>query len=200
MSICSPRIRLLLIAGTLLLSPAGNLRAGDAGPTPGTYRIVDGKVDGGTYAGWFVYSLSCHMCHGQDATGTEVAPDLRESLKTMTQAEFANQVLARYRLFGTPGDAAPDVARIGQRRGVAAAAWRTRPTRDAGISGRSGHEAACPRPLRVPESPLRRRHRPRAPRDTGRVIQGISAQPSPCATEAIRDAGKTARTPCSGST
>lgn len=110
MSICSPRIRLLLIAGTLLLSPAGNLWAGDAGPAPGTYRIVDGKVDWGTYAGWFVYTLSCHMCHGQDASGTDVAPDLRKSLKTMTQTEFANQLLARYRLFGTPGDAAPDEA------------------------------------------------------------------------------------------
>ena len=110
MSICSPRIRLLLIAGTLMLSPAGNLEAGDAGPAPGTYRIVDGKVDWGTNAGWFVYHLSCHMCHGQDASGTEVAPDLRKSLDTMTQAEFANKVLARYRLFGTPGDAAPDEA------------------------------------------------------------------------------------------
>jgi len=110
MSICSPRIRLLLIAGTLLLSPAGNLGAGDAGPAPGTYRIVDGKVDWGTYAGWLVYHLSCQMCHGQDASGTEVAPDLRKSLDTMTQAEFANKVLAQYRLFGTPGDAAPDEA------------------------------------------------------------------------------------------
>ena len=28
----------------------------------------------------------------------------------MTQAEFANKVLTRYRPFGTPGDAAPDEA------------------------------------------------------------------------------------------
>ena len=110
MSILSFRISLLLIAGTLLLSPARNLGAGEAGPAPGTYQVVDGKVDWGTYAGWFTYHLSCHMCHGQDASGTDVAPDLRQSLKTMTQAEFANKVLARYRLFGTPGDAAPDEA------------------------------------------------------------------------------------------
>ena len=36
MSIYGPRISLLLIAGTLLLCPAGNLGAGDAAPAPGT--------------------------------------------------------------------------------------------------------------------------------------------------------------------
>ena len=97
-----PRISLLLIAGTLLLSATGHLGAGDAAPVPGTYRVVDGKVDSGTYAGWFVYHLSCHMCHGQDASGTDVAPDLRQSLKSMTRAEFASKVLARYRIFVSP--------------------------------------------------------------------------------------------------
>ena len=108
MSICGPRISLLLIAGTLFLGPAGNLGAGDAGPAPGTYRVVDGKVDGGTYAGWFVYHLSCHMCHGKDASGTDAAPDLRQSLKSMTQAEFATKVLARYRILVPPADALSD--------------------------------------------------------------------------------------------
>jgi mono/diheme cytochrome c family protein len=108
MSICGPRISLLLIAGTLLLSPVGNLGADDAGPAPGTYRVVDGKVDWGTYAGWFTYHLSCHMCHGQDASGTDVAPDLRQSLKTMTPVEFANKVLARYRILVAPADALSD--------------------------------------------------------------------------------------------
>jgi hypothetical protein len=110
MSICSPRISLLLIAGTLFLSPVGNLEAGDVGPAPGTYRVVDGKVDWGTYAGWFTYHLSCHMCHGQDASGTDVAPDLRQSLKTMTPVEFANKVLARYRILGPSPGAPPDEA------------------------------------------------------------------------------------------
>ncbi len=105
MSMRSPRISLLLTAVTLLLSPAGNLGAGDPGPAPGTYRVVDGKVDWRTYAGWFTYHLSCHMCHGQDASGTDVAPDLRQSLKKMTQAQFANKVLARYRILVNPADA-----------------------------------------------------------------------------------------------
>lgn len=99
-------IGLFIVAGSLFLNPAGNLGADENAPPPGNYRIVDGKVDWGTYAGWFTYHLSCHMCHGQDATGTDVAPDLRKSLKTMTPEAFANKVLARYRLFGTP--AAPD--------------------------------------------------------------------------------------------
>lgn len=103
MSTCSPRISLILIAGTLLLSPVGNLGAGDDDPPPGTYRIVDGKLDKGAYAGWFIYHLSCFMCHGQDATGTDVAPDLRQSLKTMSQLQFANKVLERYRILGIPG-------------------------------------------------------------------------------------------------
>lgn len=102
MSSCRPRISLLMAAVTLFLSPAGNLGAGDAGPAPGTYRVVDGKVDWGTYSGWFIYHLSCHMCHGQDASGTDVAPDLRQSLKSMTKVEFANKVLARYRIFVSP--------------------------------------------------------------------------------------------------
>ena len=103
-----PRISAFLIAGLLFLSPASNLVAGDAGPAPGTYRVVDGKVDWGTYAGWFTYHLSCHMCHGQDASGTDVAPDLRQSLKTMTQVEFANKILARYRILGPSPDVPPD--------------------------------------------------------------------------------------------
>jgi hypothetical protein len=91
-----------MTAVTLFLSPAGNLGAGEAGPAPGTYQVVDGKVDRGTYAGWFVYHLSCHMCHGQDASGTDVAPDLRQSVRNMTRVEFANKVLARYRIFVSP--------------------------------------------------------------------------------------------------
>jgi mono/diheme cytochrome c family protein len=108
MSKFSPRIGLPLIAAALCLSPAGMLVAGDDGPEPGTYRIIDGKVDGGTYAGWFVYHLSCHMCHGQDAVATSVAPDLMHSLKTMTQEQFADQVLGRYRILQAPADGPPD--------------------------------------------------------------------------------------------
>lgn len=108
MSKYSPRVGLLLIAGALCLSAGANPGAGEADPEPGTYRIIDGKVDWGTYAGWFTYHLSCHMCHGQDASGTDVAPDLRQSLKMMTQEQFANIVLGRYRILDVPADGPPD--------------------------------------------------------------------------------------------
>ncbi|MEO8134816.1 MAG: hypothetical protein ABI831_12655 [Betaproteobacteria bacterium] len=135
----SPRISLILIAGALCLSPVGNLLAGDAEPEPGSYRIVDGKVDWGTYAGWFTYHLSCHMCHGQDAVATNVAPDLLDSLKTMTQAQFADKVLGRYRILQAPAEGPPDEAErkaiidevIAHRRGVrgqlAMPVWNTDP-------------------------------------------------------------------------
>lgn len=108
MSNYSPRVSLFLIAAALCLVPAGHLVAGDAEPEPGSYRITDGKVDWGTYAGWFTYHLSCHMCHGQDAVATNAAPDLLYSLKTMTQEQFANKVLGRYRILQAPAEGPPD--------------------------------------------------------------------------------------------
>jgi hypothetical protein len=139
MKIPSTRIGLLLIGGALLIGSATSFAAGENGPPPGTYRVVDGKVDWGTYAGWFTFSLSCNICHGQDATGTDVAPDLRKSLKTMTQAEFATKVLARYRILGTPPATLTDEAmresavdevlqeRRGERGRVAMPVWLSDP-------------------------------------------------------------------------
>ena len=105
------RITVFVIAGILALALAGPIGADDTtGPPPGTYRITDGKVDWGTFAGWFTYQLSCQMCHGQDVADTGVAPDLRKSIRRMTAAQFANKVLARYRIFVIPGDSPPDKA------------------------------------------------------------------------------------------
>jgi len=130
---------LLLIIGALFMGSATSIGAGDTAPLPGTYRIVDGKVDWGTYAGWFTYHLSCHMCHGQDASGTDVAPNLKQSLKTMTQEQFANIVLGRYRILDAPAEGPPDEAErkaiidevLQHRRGVlgrlAMPVWNTDP-------------------------------------------------------------------------
>ena len=126
MSIHAQRLSVLLMSSAFLLATARDLGAEDAGPPPGTYRIVDGKLDKGAYAGWFTYHLSCFMCHGQDATGTDVAPDLRKSLKTMSQIQFANKVLVRYRILGIPGGPPTEASRdsvrdevLHQRRGPA---------------------------------------------------------------------------------
>jgi hypothetical protein len=110
MSLSKRSVGSILIAGAVLLGSTDYLGARDAGPAPGTYRVVDGKVDAGTYAGWFTFNLSCQICHGQDATGTHLAPDLKQSLKNMSRAEFTNKVLARYRILGTPPDKPVDEA------------------------------------------------------------------------------------------
>ncbi|HEX5077858.1 MAG TPA: c-type cytochrome [Geminicoccaceae bacterium] len=57
------------------------------------YSIVDGKVDQGTYNGWRRYHASCHTCHGPDGLGSSYAPDLVESLKTMSYDQFAEVVI-----------------------------------------------------------------------------------------------------------
>ncbi len=65
-------------------------------PPAGEYRIVDGKVDAGTYRGWMTYYLACQSCHGGERPG--IAPDLSQSLRTMLRSEFVNKVLTRYRV------------------------------------------------------------------------------------------------------
>jgi methanol metabolism-related c-type cytochrome len=57
------------------------------------YSIVDGKVDKGTYNGWRRYNSSCHTCHGPDGLGGSYAPNLLDSLKTMSYDDFAEVVI-----------------------------------------------------------------------------------------------------------
>lgn len=70
----------------------------DSPPSAGSYRVKDGRVDIGTYRGWLTYQIACRSCHGPDATGSRIAPDLRRSLATMNMAEFSNKVRTRYRV------------------------------------------------------------------------------------------------------
>lgn len=76
--------------------------AADA-PMPGDYRIVDGRVDRGTYLGWRLFHSTCHTCHGVGGTGTSVAPNLLERIPNLTPRDFASKVLTSYRLV-TPAD------------------------------------------------------------------------------------------------
>ena len=69
-----------------------------AEPPPGEYRIVAGQVDRGTYLGWRVFHSVCFGCHGSGGTGTDLAPNLVERVRTMTPRDFANKVLTSYRL------------------------------------------------------------------------------------------------------
>ena len=72
-------------------------------PMPGDYRIVDGRVDRGTYAGWRLFHSGCHSCHGVGGGGTDIAPNLLERIPTMTPRDFASKVLTSYRLV-SPAD------------------------------------------------------------------------------------------------
>lgn len=74
-----------------------------ADPEPGSYSVVDGKVDRHTFQGWRVFHSVCHVCHGKGAVGTDIAPSLLRRMETLTPAEFAERVLVRYRLLA-PGD------------------------------------------------------------------------------------------------
>jgi cytochrome c553 len=80
------------------LLPAPLVARPNDDPAPGDYRIVDGKVDRGTYTGWRLFHTTCHGCHGVDGVGTDVAPNLVERVKALTPRAFATKVLTSYRI------------------------------------------------------------------------------------------------------
>jgi hypothetical protein len=65
---------------------------------PGEYRIENGKVDAGTFTGWRLFHSSCHGCHGVDAMGTDVAPNLLDRVGLLTPRAFVTKVLTSYRI------------------------------------------------------------------------------------------------------
>ena len=72
--------------------------AAHAEPVPGDYRVIEGKVDRGTYLGWRLFHTTCYGCHGVGALGTDLAPNLVERVKTLTPRAFATKVLTSYRI------------------------------------------------------------------------------------------------------
>lgn len=48
------------------------------------------------HAGWRVYQDRCASCHGPDATGNAVNPDLRVTMRAMGPRRFVDLVLRRY--------------------------------------------------------------------------------------------------------
>lgn len=79
-------------------------------PVPGDYRIVDGRVDRGTYAGWRLFHTACHGCHGVGGVGTDLAPNLVERVGNLTPRAFATKVLTSYRIVPPLHGAAADDA------------------------------------------------------------------------------------------
>jgi methanol metabolism-related c-type cytochrome len=60
----------------------------DAAGDP-TYRIGAGDaVDWYTFSGYRRFNGACEVCHGFDGSGSSFAPDLTQSLKTMSYDDF----------------------------------------------------------------------------------------------------------------
>lgn len=69
------------------ISPA---TADDAQP----YHIAaDGTVDWPVFNGYRRYHAICHTCHGPAGLGSSFAPNLTDSLKTMTRDKFMDTVV-----------------------------------------------------------------------------------------------------------
>lgn len=86
-----------MVHSKLKLALLGALSALLSGPACGqndpAYVVENGRVDQHTYNGYRRYGESCHRCHGPDGAGSSYAPDLTESLKTMTYEQFAEVVI-----------------------------------------------------------------------------------------------------------
>ncbi len=89
-----------LVLATSVFVPAK--AAEEEGEKP--YRIVDGKVDFGTYNGYRRYHNSCHSCHGPGAMGSSFAPALVESLRAIDESMFWD-VVVNGRINGVIGGA-----------------------------------------------------------------------------------------------
>ena len=63
----------------------------------------DQKVTKNVFSGYEMYNSYCFRCHGQDATGSEIAPDLRHSLNVgMTKQQFLSMTMAGSKEKGMP--------------------------------------------------------------------------------------------------
>ena len=59
-----------------------------------TFKITaDKTVDWYTYSGYRRYHSECHVCHGPDGEGSSYAPALKDSLKTLSYADFTAIVI-----------------------------------------------------------------------------------------------------------
>lgn len=95
---------LVLFAGGFLINGVAH----GAQPEPGTYRVEKGRVDRNTYLGWKLFHTTCFTCHGRDATGTDVAPNLVERIKFIPPRDFATKVMTSYRIVAPYGDISGD--------------------------------------------------------------------------------------------
>jgi len=84
----------LLSVGLIDLPLAGG--ESDSNIVTKYYWVKDGKVDASTFIGWSLFHNTCVGCHGVGGVGTELAPDLTESVSALSTVEFTTKVLHRY--------------------------------------------------------------------------------------------------------
>jgi hypothetical protein len=128
----------VLVAGAFLINGVAH----GAQPEPGTYKVENGRVDRNTYLGWRLFHTSCFTCHGRDATGTDVAPNLVERIKFISPRDFATKVMTSYRIVAPSGDISGDESnryrdavieevmrkQRGEKGSVSMPAWESNPT------------------------------------------------------------------------
>ena len=101
-------MRLLIAAAALVAAAGAAFADGSGDPTAvkhdekgeyfdkagnPTYKVSpDGTVDWYLYSGYRRYHSECHVCHGPDGMGSSYAPALKDSLKTMSYADFLGVV------------------------------------------------------------------------------------------------------------
>jgi methanol metabolism-related c-type cytochrome len=88
----------MIKAIAIAVAAAGGLCLAAAAPAASPdeekpYRVEGGKVDRATFNGYRRYGNSCLQCHGPDGAGSSYAPNLTESLKTLTREQFVEVVI-----------------------------------------------------------------------------------------------------------
>ena len=61
------------------------------------------KVTKAVFHGYQLYNSYCYRCHGTDATGGQLGPDLRRSVSSMKQQEFLSVAMEGRKDRGMPG-------------------------------------------------------------------------------------------------
>jgi mono/diheme cytochrome c family protein len=83
-----------MFALSALFAAGVSISNGLAAAEPAPYKVVEGhKVDAATLGGWRAWrALACERCHGAQQEGL-VGPSLLQSLRQLSQEQFAQAVL-----------------------------------------------------------------------------------------------------------
>ena len=68
------------------------------------YRAENGKIDPDTFLGYNVYHHVCVACHGVGGVGTDLTPDLTESLDYLSPVQFEIKVLHKFAIIFSTDD------------------------------------------------------------------------------------------------